>query len=205
MMNKIIATSIALAACIVTLTAQAHEAGDFILRGGVASVMPAGESGKTSAGADAKIEADDNAQLGLTLTYMVNDSIGIGLLAATPFEHSVSSAGTDIADIKHLPPTLTVQYHFSGMDKFNPYVGAGLNYTVFFDEELNNGTNIELKNSLGLALEAGFDFDLGNDIYANAALWYIDIETEVEVGGTTIIDGIDIDPTVAMIGIAKKF
>jgi outer membrane protein len=76
---------------------------------------------------------------------------------------------------------------------------------VFFQEELLDGTNIELKDSVGLAVEAGLDYDLGNDIYLNAAVWYIDIETEVEAGGDTIIDSIDIDPVVGMIGIAKKF
>lgn len=206
MSKKILLSSLALAMCASVPTAHALESGDLILRAGLASVMPAGESGKTvPAGANARIEANDDIQVGLTASYMLNSNMAIGVLAATPFQHNVSSAGTKIGEIKHLPPTVTAQYHFTDMGSIKPYLGAGINYTVFFDEELSNGTHLELKDSLGLAFEAGVDIDLGNDYYFNAAVWYIDIGTEVEVGNTTIIDKIDIDPLVGMLGIGKNF
>ena len=136
---------------------------------------------------------------------MLGSNMAVGVLASTPFKHDISAAGVKIGETKHLPPTITAQYHFTDMEGFKPYLGAGLNYTAFFDEKLIGGTKIELKDSLGLAFEAGIDVDVGNDVFVNAAVWYVDIETEVELGGVTLIDNIDIDPVVVMLGIGKKF
>lgn len=204
-MNKALPL-LTLTLCAQLPTAQALDTGDLILRAGVATVMPAGESGNTvPAGANAKIEAENNTQLGLTASYMLSSNVAIGVLASSPFKHDISSAGKKIGETKHLPPTITAQYHFPDLGNIKSYLGAGINYTAFFDEKLNNGTSIELKDSLGLALEAGFDVDLGNNFYANAALWYVDIATEVKLGSTTIINKVDLDPFAAMLGIGKKF
>lgn len=184
---------------------QALEAGDLILRAGATQVSPAGESGNTAAGANARIKADDNTQLGLTASYMFTNNFAVGVLAATPFKHKISSAGTEIAETKHLPPTITAQYHFSDLGSAKPYVGAGINYTAFFDEKLTNGTAIELDDSLGLAIEAGIDVSINEDLYFNASVWYIDIETKAKVGGTTALKNIDIDPVVVMLGLGTKF
>lgn len=82
----------------------------------------------------------NNTQLGLTFTYMATDNIGVELLAATPFRHKVGTAATgNIATVHHLPPTLMAQWYFGdSSSKLRPYIGAGINYTTFFDESVND-------------------------------------------------------------------
>ena len=194
-------------------TAGAYEAGDWVLRAGPAGMLVTGESDLIPAFApDAKVQADDAWSLGLTGTYMVTSRIGIGLLAAWPFKHDIeathdiSSEGT-IATVKQLPPTLTLQYHFDTGSRFNPYIGAGVNYTYFFDEDTKGALSpydLDVDDSWGLAGEAGVDYDLGNDWLISAQVWYINLETTANVKGVTSFD-LDINPWVVMLGVGKKF
>ena len=209
-----------------TGSALAYEAGDVILRAGIASVQPDESSsaleinGTAAAGTGAGVNGDE--QLGLTGTYMLTANIGVGLLAATPFEHDITANGLgpaiDAGDTKHLPPTLTLQYFpMAPSSAFQPYVGVGINYTAFFDEGVDSdleaalgetGGDLELDDSIGLALEAGFDFAIDDHWVINAAVWYIDIETSADFtfdSGTRIKADVDIDPWVYMLGVGYKF
>ena len=94
---------------------------------------------------------------------------------------------------------------------WHPYVGAGVNYTTFFDEDTKGafaaatpGLDLELDDSWGLALEAGVDYELENNWLLSAQLWYVDIDTEAKVDTVPSFD-VDIDPWVFMVGVGKKF
>lgn len=199
------------------LPAAAWQAGDLIGRIGAAGVFPDGDGGVVPAAAPGRVEADDSWSLGLTGTWMMTDSIGIGLLAAWPFEHDIKGAGTlagagKVGDTKQLPPTVTAQYHFNTSSSVHPYIGAGINYTNFFSESTTGalaGDSLKLDDSWGLAAEAGVDFELDNDLLVSAQLWYVDIDTDATVAGTASgLAGsfnVEIDPWVVMIGIGKKF
>ena len=214
------------------LTSYAYEAGDIIVRAGVALVAPTSDSDKVKlngstlslSGGDSTLDVDDNAQLGLTATYMLNRHWGIELLAATPFEHTASGEGEldglDIADVKHLPPTLNAIYYFNSQSHFKPYVGAGLNYTIFFDEELTseadtalsglglNGGDVSLDDSFGLALQVGADYSINDHWHINASIRWIDIDTEAEIefnNGDKISADIEIDPFVYTLAASYKF
>lgn len=198
--------------------AQAYEAGDLILRTGAVAVDPREDSGNVRLGGaptDLKVGVDSNVQLGLTGTYMLSDKLGLGLLAATPFNHTINLNGvSELAEIKHLPPTLTLQYFPLGSGSaLQPFVGAGVNYTTFFSEDFRSGPSadgfddLSLDDSWGLALEAGVDYMLTDNIVVNAAIWYADIDTEASfnVGGTPGKVSVDIDPYVYMVGLGYKF
>ena len=121
---------------------QAYEAGDFIGRVGVVTVAPDASSDPiTNLSSDARVDVDNDTQLGLTLSYMLTDQLGLGVLAATPFSHDIKGDGDlaglgKLAETKQLPPTITLQYFpMPSGSKLQPYVGAGVNYTVFFDEQ----------------------------------------------------------------------
>ncbi|TRX73084.1 OmpW/AlkL family protein [Pseudomonas mangiferae] len=223
-MRKSLFTASLLALAIAAPLANAHQAGDVIIRAGAATVDPHEDSSKLSiAGSKVggtKATLDSDTQLGLTGTYMLTDNLGIELIAATPFKHEVGVKGLGaldgkLADIKHLPPTLNLQYFpLDPHSAFQPYVGAGLNYTVFFDEKLTGQrkqqgfSNLDLDDSWGLALEAGMDYMLTDHLILNAAVWYMDIDTKA----TTNLDGVgkvkvdvDVDPWVYMVGIGYKF
>ncbi|MBM6549527.1 OmpW/AlkL family protein [Marinomonas ostreistagni] len=189
--------------------ALAHEAGDAFIRGGVINVMPSVDD-NTGAGLD--LDVKNNLQLGLTATYMYTDNIGTELLLATPFTHDITAGGTNVGETSHLPPSLMVQYYFGNSEsQFRPYVGAGVNYTVFFEEKLtvdlnNDGRNDDLKldDSFGFAAQAGVDYKVDENLFLNASVWYMDINTDVEVNGASTGD-LDIDPIGFMAAIGYTF
>lgn len=211
------------------LTAQAHEAGDIIVRAGIVNVDPSGNSESIVLPTEPAtvlpggVDVDDDTQLSIIGTWMVTDNWGLELLAATPFEHDISQPdlGIDAGSTKHLPPTLSLQYYpRGGSDGWQPYVGIGVNYTYFFDEDIDpalgdalgavlgaTSAQLELEDSFGLAGQVGVDIPLNDNWMLNAGVWYIDIGTTADVRtdvGTVSFD-VDIDPWVYNVGIAYKF
>lgn len=209
-----------------TLLVLAHQAGDLILRAGAAGVAPEEQSSFIRPGAVSprgKAGLDGDIQLGITAAWMFSDHWGVELLAATPFTHTISFAGDltglgSLAEVKHLPPTLSLQYYFdTGSDSWTPYVGAGLNYTLMLEsratangravlDSVGTGGNhaIEADDSVGYALQAGFDLELSDRVLLNAAVWYIDIDTTVEIANILKVD-VAVDPWVYALGIGFKF
>ncbi|SQG00637.1 OmpW [Paucimonas lemoignei] len=228
-MNKtLLSASLFALALSAPFAAQAYEAGDFIVRAGVAHVEPNEDSGEIrldgSKVSGTKATVDGENQLGLTFGYMITPHIGLELLAATPFSHTVSvkglGAGLDgkLGDIKQLPPTLSLQYYpMEASSKFQPYAGIGINYTTFFDTDLTGNrksqgfSNLKLKDSVGLAGQIGMDYLLTDNILLNASVWYVDIDTEATVDGPSALSvgktkvDVDIDPWVYMVGVGYKF
>ncbi|EJG0043095.1 outer membrane protein OmpW [Vibrio parahaemolyticus] len=208
--------NLAVVAALVSPSVFAHKQGDFVLRVGAASVVPNDSSDKIL-GSQEELKVDSNTQLGLTFGYMFTDNISLELLAATPFSHDISTdllGLGDIADTKHLPPTLMVQYYFGEpQSKFRPYVGAGLNYTIFFDEGFNNKaknvglTDLKLDDSFGLAANVGVDYMINDQWFLNASAWYANIETEAtyKFGGAKQKTDVKINPWVFMISGGYKF
>ena len=228
-MNKsLLSASLVALALSTPLVAQAHEPGDFIVRAGAARVVPNEDSGNVKLDgakvSGTKATVDNSTQLGLTFAYMITNHIGVELLAATPFSHTVSvkglGAGLDgkLADVKQLPPTLSLQYYpMDSASKFQPYVGVGLNYTKFFDTDLSGTrkqegfSNLKLKDSVGFAGQVGMDYMLTDRIMLNASVWYVDIDTKASVDGPSALSvgktkvNVDIDPWVYMVGVGYKF
>ncbi|MBQ4772701.1 outer membrane protein OmpW [Pectobacterium versatile] len=202
-----------LAAALMPALAQAHQAGDFIVRAGSATVRPA-ESSDNVLGLG-EFQVSNNTQLGLTFSYMVTDNIGVELLAATPFKHKVGTPGTGtIAEVKHLPPSLVAQYYFGdAQDKLRPYLGVGLNYTLFFDEKFNDTgkgaglSDLSLKNSWGLAAQAGLDYNLDKNWLLNMSVWWMDIDTDVKfkAGNDQQTIHTKLDPWAFMFGVGYRF
>lgn len=210
------------------LVANAHEAGDILVRAGVARVSPDDSSGNLKLDgtkiSGTKATVDGDTQLGLAVAYMLTNHFGLELLAATPFKHTVAVKGLGpaldgkLADVKQLPPTLSLQYYpMETTSKFQPYVGVGLNYTMFFGSDLTSErkaegfSNLKLKNSVGLAGQIGADYMLTDHIMLNASVWYVDINTTATADGPTALGvgrtkvNVDIDPWVYMVGVGYKF
>ncbi|MEH6389896.1 MULTISPECIES: OmpW family protein [Pseudomonas] len=218
-----IAASLLIApALLAASVAQAHQAGDVIVRAGAVTVDPREDSSGIEAGGQTlggKATLDSNTQLGLNFAYMLTDNVGIELLAATPFKHDVGISGLGGLDgklgtIKHLPPTLSaVWYPMQNSSAFQPYVGAGVNFTWFFDEELSSAREavgfdgFRLDNSWGLAGQVGADFMLTDNVMLNAQVRYIDISTtgKTSLGGARVEVDVDVDPWVYMVGLGYKF
>ncbi len=162
--------------------------------------------------ADAALSIDDAIVPELDISYFFTKNIALELiLAVTP--HTIDGKGSisgngEIGDVWLLPPTLTLQYHVD-MGAFKPYLGAGVNYTVFFGEDAGpNYSNLDLDNNFGWALQAGFDYHLQDNWFFNVdvkKLW-LDTDTSVNLDGTgKVTADVDIDPWIVGVGLGYKF
>lgn len=193
---KLVKSVLAVAVMAAAVPAMAYQAGDMMVKAGAINVNPKSDNGSLGG---QTISVEDNTQLGLNFTYMVTPQVGIEVLAATPFEHDVKLGGAKVASTKHLPPTVSAQYYpMSGDSALQPYVGVGLNYTTFFEEK---GAATSLSDSWGWALSAGVNYHLDSNWLLNAAVWKMDIGTELNGGAADV----DIDPVVFFIGGGYKF
>lgn len=206
--------------------AFAHQAGDILVRGGATSVNPDSENAAVLlSGADStmSLSVDDNTQLGLNLVYFYDSNWAVELLAATPFTHEVTIHdpnavlgvdGAKLAEVTHLPPTLSALYYIDTNSAFKPYVGVGINYTVFFKEEFEAApkslglTNLKLDGSFGLAVQLGADYEINKNWSVNFSARYIDISTDAtfDVAGDNIGKAtVDVDPMVYSLMVGYKF
>ncbi|ROO27273.1 outer membrane protein W [Salinisphaera orenii MK-B5] len=223
-MNRFaLAAALAVVPTLVPISAQAAQAGDWIVRGGVTYVAPNddtssrnGELAPALAGTDVAVSSEP--QFGATLAYLFTDNLALELLAASPFKHDLTLDGgaldgAPLGDIKHLPPTLSLQYRFDTKTAFTPYVGLGLNYTFFFSEHVSSQAralgieDIDLDDSFGPAAQVGFDYAISDHWLVNADVRYLQIDTTAEVRtatGTTHVD-VDIDPWVYTLALGYRF
>jgi outer membrane protein len=248
-MKKTLVSLAVIATSIASQHALAYEPGDMFVRAGLVNVSPdAGSDGVAipALGVDpingTSVDVDDNTQLGLTLNYMVGSDWGIEVLAATPFTHDISAdlsaAGfgvVPVGETSHLPPTVSAVWYFMGSkETFKPYVGAGVNYTTFFDTKtsaqleagvpaiaraLTGGAvdlgdsvplGLDLEDSWGLALQFGADFEINDNWHINGSIRWIDINTDAKITnrdlGTVItVDNVEIDPWVYQVNVGYKF
>lgn len=209
--------------------AFAYESGDWVVRAGYAGVDPRDDSTALKIEGVGKVGGtgvgvDGASALGITAVYMVNPHIGVELLAATPFQHDITTKGlgglgvpdgTKLGSTKQLPPTVSAQYYFLGSDSaVQPYIGIGLNYTMFFDESLSSdaknalgASNLKLDDSWGLAGEVGLDYRVSDQWLVNAAVWKIGIKTDASLNTALgkVKTTVTIDPWVYMLGVGYKF
>jgi outer membrane protein len=185
-----------------------HKAGDMWVRGGAWQVWPKGDN-------NAIVDVDDALGFGFNVTRMITDVIAVELLAAMPFKHDIrlKSTTTPVGSTQQLPPTLSVQYHPALNSAFKPYVGLGVNMTIFFDEEIDGaaglGERLELDTvSVGPAVQIGLDYYFTDTQFLNLDVRYIDIETDAKIkgsGGTIDVGTVKIDPLAIGINFGWKF
>lgn len=213
--RNLLATTV-LASATLAAPAMAQEAGDMLFRIGGTYVAP-NTSGddlvfEGTALNDFNIDVDGALGLGFNFTYFFSSNWGVEVLAALPFDHDIDGDGAltglgKLGSTKHLPPTISFQYHLMPNQRFRPYIGAGINYTLFFDEDttasLHNGivgtangalgtsysggsTSLSIDDSFGLALQAGFDIDVTENWFLNFDLRWIDIDADASLRTTTL-------------------
>ena len=232
-MHKSLLSASLIAFALAAPLAQAHDEGDIIVRAGAITVNPDANSGHVKvdrgslAGTDlgGKATMSSDTQLGLNFAYMLTNHVGIELLAATPFEHDVKikntalgAANGKLGTLKHLPPTLSIVYYpLDNKSAFQPYVGAGINYTWIYDEHVGSRaqgagfSNFKAENSWGWAAQIGADYMINDKWMINAQARYIDISTKATVDNNALGQGtrakvnVDVDPMVYMVGIGYKF
>ena len=146
----------------------------------------------------------------LDFTYYFTENIAAELILGTA-NHDVKAVNTalgnvNLGDVWLLPPTLTLQYHFNISD-FKPYVGAGVNYTIFYNADPGAVVDVDYENGFGYALQLGFDYDLDDTWFLNIDAKYIGLSTDVSVnaGIATVPAEVDINPLLIGFGIGMRF
>lgn len=144
----------------------------------------------------------------LDLTYFITDHIGVEAIAGTA-QHKLTYTGdVDIGDTWILPPTVTLQYHFTPDNDFSPYLGAGLNYSYFYGEEDGAGmSNLDVEGGFGFALQAGFDYWLTDNWGLNLDVKkiFLDVDADVNAGTTPVHADVDLDPWLVGAGVSFRF
>lgn len=145
----------------------------------------------------------------LDISYFFTPNFAAELILTYPQKHDVRAGGAEIGSLKHLPPTLLAQYHFTNLGAFKPYVGAGINYTRFssvkFDPAVDATLNPSVKkNSFGPALQIGFDYALDKNWSINFDVKKVYIKTDVRSFGTKV-GTFKVDPLLVGVGLGYRF
>lgn len=212
------ASVLALAAALgLAAPASAHEAGDWLFRIGVSQIEPKSNNGTMDVSAldlgDQRIDVDDKGGVTFNITYMYTANIGVEVLAALPYKHDIYLEDLGrVGSVKHLPPTVSLQYHFLPNGVFQPYAGLGVNYTRFFStKEAGALADLDVtldvdSSSFGLAAQVGFDYTLNDRWFLNVDVRWIDIGTKAQIREVPSIRGdVDIDPMVYGLHVGYRF
>ena len=185
-------------------------AGTILVRARLIDVIPLNSSSSIS-GIGGSVRTTSSVMPELDFSYFVTDNIAFELIAATT-EHKITANGTAIGNptVGHtwvLPPALTAQYHFFPKEKINPYLGAGINYTIFYGVRPGGGavTSLSLQNNVGAVVQAGIDFDLGGPWVANIDVKQIFVNTKANLNGGAIVAKTALNPLVVGVGVGYRF
>jgi outer membrane protein len=200
-MNIRLVTAAILLAVGLAPSAQAQDAGEWTVRAGFHSIEP-----KSSNHALVGVEA----AIGLTFSaaYMFTPNWSVELLGGLPFLHDITlNGGGAVGETELLPPALSAQYHFNPHGHVRPYVGAGLNYTLFSGERTwgaLQGTKLELDSSFGAAAQFGIDIDVISGWFINLDARWFDIDTDAKLDGVAL-GTIEIDPYAFGLTLGRRF
>jgi outer membrane protein len=186
--------------------AHADEGSDWVVKVGIHTVDPKSNNG-TLAGGTLKTDVGSDVRPTITAEYMFAPAWGLEVLASLPWEHDVKLNGVKAATVKQLPPTFSAQYHFNAGGAVSPFVGVGLNYTLFFSEHTTGplaGTKLSLDNTIGPAVHGGIDFRLNDRWLIAADARWISIDPNASVNGAKV-GKVHIDPLVYGLAVGYKF
>lgn len=197
-----LATLAAVSALSAAPVASAQVAGDLLVRGRLVNIDPANQD--TIPSLDVSVSSKVIPEV--DFTYFLSPSLSAELILTYPQKHDVSASGSPVGSLKHLPPTLSLQYRFNdlGLGAFTPYVGAGLNYTRFSSVNLGGGTLSVDKNSVGLSLQAGVDYAIDKTWSLNVDIKKVQIRTDLK-NAAGPLGTVKIDPLLVGVGVGYKF
>ncbi len=200
MTRLITATAVAAAGLVATQSALAYQAGDLYVRGGIAKTEVKDDNGRV-AGQD--LDISDERGFSYGLGYQFHDKLGVELNGTEPVEHDLALGGTGIGSVERMPLNLMVNYYPMGGtgSRIQPYVGAGLNYTHFSEEEL---PGLEVEESYGAAAQAGVDFAITDYLLVGAFAHYADVDADAELNGSDIGEA-EVDPVTVGGGLTLRF
>lgn len=194
------------------------DAGDWLVRLRALHVSPNDDSGAVSTFPGSSVNVDPDTTIELDFTYFLTQNLGLELILGTS-QHDLNGGGSlaglgNIADARTLPPTVTLQYHFQPKNTVRPYIGVGINYTRFYDQQASSSlqnalgpTGVELDDSWGLSGQVGIDIAFKENWFINFDAKYIRIDTTATLNSGGVIRKVDVDinPWFIGVGIGRRF
>ena len=138
------------------------------------------------------------------VSYFLNKNVAAELILTLPQRQTVYAGAAGIGNFKHLPPTLTLQYHFTDLGAYKPYVGAGLNYTKITGTNLTTGHKLD-DSSYGAAFQAGVDVPLTKQVSLNFDVKKVYIKTDVYTSAGVNAGTLKLDPVLVGVGVGYRF
>lgn len=190
---------------------QVARKGDWIVTGRITDISSkADDSIFTAGGLDTGLNIDVGHDVMPTLgfTYFLTDNISVeAILGATQHQIRAQGGGTDVAvhETWVLPPVVTLQYRPMPEARVSPYVGAGINYMLFFEGKDQNGFTVDLEDGFGYALQAGADVALTGPWTLNLDVKKVWFETEATINSGALTSDVNLDPWVVSVGFGRKF
>lgn len=188
----------ALAGALLLSTNAFAAAGDTVARVRVVNVAPNNSSSPVTG-----VEVSKKTIPEADFSYFFTENIATELILTYPQSHDVSLNGTKLGTLKELPPTLLAQYHFSPGASFSPYVGAGLNFTLFSNVDIP-GLDAD-RSSIGAALQLGIDIPVNEGMSVNIDLKKVFMKTDVKTTAGAYVTTLKVDPLLLGVGLGWKF
>ncbi len=173
----------------------------WLVRLGVSKIVPTSDPGSISPG---EIDIDSDTGPTFNVAYFFTPNLAVDVLGGLPFKHDIKLNGSKVGNTKHLPPIVSLQWHFAPDAKVQPFVGIGLNYTYFYDEHLDNGAKLELSDSWGAAFQAGLDVAIDKHWSLGGDVRYAKIDSDVKIAGQKV-GSVDVDPFVYSLNVSYRF
>jgi len=229
---KLLKVTVLWSALFATMPVVAIEQGDILVNARIINISPdVGNNQVMASGsplaAPAGIDVDDAYSLGVDITYMVTNNFGVELMLDTSSKHDITGtgnlAGVKVGDVTVLPPSVIAVWHFMPKNNIRPYVGAGLNYTLFFSEDTTSqftntmdavlgggvtSTDVSVDDKLSLIIQAGVDIDINKNWYISFDAKYVDMDTTATIqinGADAARVDFDLDPLILGFGIGTRF
>lgn len=198
-------TMLCLSLCL-TVSAAAHASplleNDKYLRFGITKIEADDHPGQLFNSVETSIS--ESYRPTLAMGIFLNEHISVDLLAGVPPQHNFYGDGVKLGSTKYLPPTLSLQYHFNKNGSFNPYLGVGYNYVYFYDTETVDGSDVDLSNSHGVALNAGFEYFVNKKFSLGFDYRYVKVDSDVKIDGA-YAGNLKIDPSLYSLTLGYHF
>ncbi len=150
-----------------------------------------------------QVTVDDKTIAELDISYFFTPNWAAELILTNPQKQNVRANGNKIGSFTHLPPVLTLQYHFTPQSKISPYVGAGINYTRIWNDNLG-GLSLE-KDSIGGALQIGVDYKIDRHWLVNFDVKKVQIRSNVSAADGSHVTSVKVDPWLIGVGVGYRF
>ncbi|MEQ8392625.1 MAG: OmpW family outer membrane protein [Thalassospira sp.] len=182
---------------------KTKQAGDILIRGRVLGVVPDEDIDSNTLAGEGRVDNDVIPEV--DFSYFITDNIAFELIAGTSKHDVTWNDGKDLGSVRLLPPTLTAQYHFMADQRFSPYIGAGINYTFFYDSKPGQFNSVNYDDGFGYAFQAGFDYAISGPWSLNVDVKKIYLRTDVSVNNGAVNAKADLDPWLFGVGVGYRF